>query len=146
MAMVEVDPESEIAAKLHDAIRSDLERRAYNVENTVKRLITAGGGGRTYTTIIRRKNGKLISFGHRTPHTASAPGSPPATDTGRLLSSVSHSMGEDGAGQYARIGYGAYYGVYVELGTRYMAPRPALRPALLAAADGGGGGDLTLFG
>lgn len=132
MATVIVDSEPEIDAILYDAIRKELERRAILVESTVKRLISAGGGGRTYTTRFFRKNGKLYSYGSRVPHTASAPGSPPASDTGRLLGSVFHALGDDGE-QYANIGYGAFYGLYLELGTRYMAPRPALRPALLAA-------------
>lgn len=132
MTTVVVDSEPEIDAKLHDAIRSVLQQKAIEVESTVKRLVASGGGGREYKTIIFRKNGKLYSFGKRVTHVASAPGTPPATDTGRLLGSVYHSIGEDAQGQVAKVGYGAFYGIYLELGTRYMAPRPALRPALYA--------------
>lgn len=131
MATISVDSTQEIEAILHDQIRGLLEQKAYEVENVAKRLVASGGGGRTYTTIIFRKGGKLYSFGKRAKaHTASAPGTPPATDTGRLLGSISHSVGEDGQGLYGRVTASAYYTLYLELGTRYAAPRPFLRPAL----------------
>lgn len=129
MATISVDSTQEIEAILHDEIRGLLEQKAYEVENTVKRLISAGGGsGRLYRTRLSRRGGKLY-------HRASAPGQPPSSDTGRLLGSVYHSIGEDGEGLYGRIGYGVKYGLYLELGTRRMAPRPALRPALYAATS-----------
>lgn len=72
------------------------------------------------------------------PHVASAPGDPPATDTGQLKNSV----------QFAKLGpltwgvgvVGSPYpdgnattaetAVYLEFGTRLMAARPFMRPAL----------------
>lgn len=134
MATVEVDSEADIDAALHDAIGRDLERRAYEVESTAKRLVRMQGTGRIYTTRFFRKHGKLYAYGRRTPHQASAPGMPPASDTGRLLNSIHHVLGEDGEGQYAHIGSDLDYSLWLELGTRYMAPRPFLRPSLRAAA------------
>jgi hypothetical protein len=57
-----------------------------------------------------------------------------AVDTGRLRSSVTWRIAFDGGGIYAEVGTNVFYGVYVELGTRYMSARPFLVPALAAAA------------
>lgn len=54
-------------------------------------------------------------------------------DTGRLRSSVEYEAGRDSRGLVARIGTDVTYAVYLEFGTRRMAPRPFLRPALQAA-------------
>lgn len=57
----------------------------------------------------------------------------PNVDTGRLRSSITYEIGEDEKGLFARIGTNVEYGIYLELGTRYMQPYPFLRPALSAA-------------
>ncbi|RLG78456.1 MAG: hypothetical protein DRO14_00535 [Thermoprotei archaeon] len=59
-------------------------------------------------------------------HIASAPGEAPATDTGTLAASLKAER--SGKLQYDIIG--VEYGAYLELGTRKMAPRPFLRPAI----------------
>lgn len=99
----------------------DLERRALNVEVAAKRLLSTPGTGRVY-----RRRSVL--------HQASAPGQPPAVDTGYLRASVDHKVGTDAEGLYADIGTEVDYGLYLEQGTRYMQPRPWLKPALDAAA------------
>ena len=68
-------------------------------------------------------------------HQASSPGQPPAPDTGLLRASVGHKAGQDGSGMYEDIGSGQNVAVWTELGTRRMAPRPWLRPALDAARE-----------
>lgn len=70
----------------------------------------------------RPKHGALY-HGHR----ASAPGEPPAIDTGNLLNSITHRMTGPTEGEVA---VGAEYGVYLEMGTRRQAPRPFLGPAV----------------
>lgn len=85
-------------------------------------------------------------------HQASAPGSPPAVDTGRLRASISHNFTESGM-SYGRVDSGANsedgvgsperkskseftlvvgtrvdYAPFLEFGTSKMAPRPFLRP------------------
>lgn len=132
MTTVIVDPEAEIAAILRTPIRNMLEQKAIEVESTVKRLMAASGGGRLYTTRFFRKHGKLYAYGSRVPHRASAPGQAPSVDTGRLIGSIHHVIGEDGEGQYAKVGTDYAVGLYQELGTRYQAPRPSFRPALYA--------------
>lgn len=107
---------------LHDPngpVARDLERRAIEVETAAKRLLSQHGSGRVY----RRRNRV---------HQASAPGQPPAPDTGLLRASVTHQDGSDAAGLYQDIGSALAYALYLELGTRHIAPRPWLRPALEA--------------
>ncbi len=60
---------------------------------------------------------------------ASAPGQPPHRRTGRLRASISHSA-VDQSTLTVRVGTNVKYGMYLELGTRKMAARPWLRPAL----------------
>lgn len=62
-------------------------------------------------------------------HQASAPGEPPASDTGRLVGSIRMDFTriEELTGVVnARAGYAAH----LEYGTSRMAPRPFMRPAL----------------
>ena len=61
---------------------------------------------------------------------ASAPDEPPHMRTGGLLNSIERER----QGLTLRVGTSssasAYYAKYLEIGTRHMAPRPFLRPAL----------------
>lgn len=52
-------------------------------------------------------------------------------DTGRLRSSITNELGNDG-GLVAVIGTNVEYAPYVELGTRYAPAQPFLLPALEA--------------
>jgi len=54
-------------------------------------------------------------------------------DTGRLRSSITNELGQDGEGLVATIGTNVEYAPYVELGTSKMAAQPFLLPALEAA-------------
>lgn len=110
-------------------VARDLEARALRVEAAQKILLSEPGSGRIY-----RRRGVV--------HQASAPGQPPAVDTGLLRASISHQVSEDADGLYAEIGSGANpaapgvkYAIYLEDGTRHMAPRPWARPSLSAAKD-----------
>lgn len=59
-------------------------------------------------------------------HTASAPGDPPAVDTGRLRQSIVALKVE----RYRwRVGTNVDYALALEFGTRHIAARPFLRPA-----------------
>lgn len=100
----------------------DLHRRALQVEASMVEHLSRPGTGRIY-----RRKGRV--------HQASAPGEPPAVDTGLLRASVRSSVGRDERGLVATIGTNQKVGVYLELGTRYMAPRPFARPALDAARE-----------
>jgi len=67
-----------------------------------------------------------------TPNGPSAPGQPPAVDTGRLRASITHRI-EGGGYEERTIGYvgtNVEYAPYLEFGTSKMAARPWLTPAL----------------
>lgn len=102
-------------------VAKDLARRAVQVDRIVKHSLKQPGHGRVY-----RRGGVL--------HRASAPGAPPATDLGRLAAATGWEVGRDERGLVARIGSNYPVQLYLELGTRRMAPRPHLRPALLVGA------------
>lgn len=71
--------------------------------------------------------------GGGSPHTPAPPGSPPHVDTGALRASGQHAVLVDGARITGMVSFGGGnvpYAVYQEFGTRRMAARPFLRPAL----------------
>jgi len=80
------------------------------------------GGGRVY------RRGRL---GSRL-HTASAPGEPPAPDSGALRDSARIEQGDGEALRVIVSGPGASR---LEFGARDLAPRPYLRPALASARN-----------
>lgn len=87
------------------------------VVNNVKRIIRSSpAGGRQYG---RRGPG-------RPPHRASAPGEPPASDTGRLMSSYTFQVGFG----YVDVGTNVQYAKWLEFGTSKMRPRPHFRPGI----------------
>ena len=105
-----------------------MTKAALMLERFIKKSFKPGFG-RTY------KRGKKQ-------HRASSPGQPPAVDTGVLRASVAHTVKKQGQGvvgevgtdtDYIRersVGTDVNYGLYLELGTINMGPRPWLRPAL----------------
>lgn len=60
-------------------------------------------------------------------HQASAPGEAPATDTGRLVSSLKVEIPSEK--WTANLVAGVPYAIHLEYGTRHMKPRPFMRPA-----------------
>lgn len=92
------------------------------VTNRVKKRLSQRGTGRVY------RRGRVF-------HQASAPGMPPAVDTGRLRSSYTWRTGEDVRGPYVEIGTNVEYAPWLEFGTRYMQARPHLRPAIEELRD-----------
>lgn len=73
-----------------------------------------------------QKSGKLYKRGKKKTHQASAPGEAPAVDTGTLRRSILTQRDGD---LRAVVSVGAEYAVWLEFGTRRMAPRPFLGPA-----------------
>ncbi len=54
-----------------------------------------------------------------------------AVDTGNLRRSITHELGQhDPLNPYVRIGTNVEYGLFQEIGTRFMDAHPFLRPAL----------------
>lgn len=108
-----------------------IEQYAYKVESAAKTLLLIPGSGRVYLPgeYFLKRGSKIYHWTRETEHRASAPGDPPASDTGSLLSSISHQMGVDEM-VYATVGSPLKYALYLELGTRFLQPRKFLTPAL----------------
>jgi HK97 gp10 family phage protein len=98
-----------------------------HLEEKLKKRLSRPGGGRTYRT---GKKGARYRF-----RQSSAPGAPPAVDTGRLRNSITHNvtgrpgnrLPDPGGGKnFVRVyvGTNVAYGYYLERGTRYVLPRP----------------------
>lgn len=97
--------------------KSGLADVGVEVTNLVKKKLSQRGTGRVY-----RRGGVY--------HQASAPGQPPAVDTGQLRASYNWRTGTDARGPYVEIGTNLETGPWLEFGTRYMEARPALRPSI----------------
>ncbi len=109
-----------------------MKKAAFMVEADVKKSFTLQG---TYERYPRGKNRA---------HWSSAPGEPPAVDTGVLRASQMSEVVVEGSNIIGRVGpdieyiaskitgggTDVEYGLYQELGTNMMQPRPFLRPAL----------------
>lgn len=107
------------AVKDYTADMRQLVGRAANlVRNTAVTSINQGA-----------KSGVVYEkYNPRRTHRASAPGEPPATDTGYLVSNIFTNIDTDGLG--ASVESRAEYSSYLEFGTENMAARPFLQPAL----------------
>lgn len=98
---------------------SIIENKADNLRAIIIDDISRQGTGREY----RLRDGRR--------HQASAPGRPPAKQTGGLVESVSEpDVRQVGGGVIGRITIGARYAIHLERGTGRMAPRPFVRPAI----------------
>lgn len=93
-----------------------LHASALVVQNEARKLVLKGP-----------KTGKIYPRGKRT-HQASAPGEPPASDTGTLVRNILAEM--DWKKLSARVIAKTKYSRFLEYGTRRMKARPFLSPAL----------------
>jgi len=84
----------------------------------LERLVMVGGGGVKEALQMLGGRAELEAK-------ALAP-----VDTGNLRRSITHDIGRDLRGIYMVYGTNVYYGIYQELGTRFHAAQPFLRPVL----------------
>jgi hypothetical protein len=133
---IEIRPPADLDLRLLEqevirAVESTMKGAAQLIANDAKVRVARGPKtGRLYTTrfLTNRTTGRVFPTEDRVPHQASAPGEAPATDTGKLVSSiVSDAKGLTGFVQ-AR----SAYAVHLEYGTRRMAARPFMVPAFEA--------------
>jgi len=130
--MIRLKMTAEGIARLESTFRGMTTRLRPEVERVVKAyaqkirsdainsMRRSTPSGRTYKIKGKRKKARE--------HRASAPGQPPAVDTGRLWSSITADFRDDGL--TGEVGPTVFYGKYLELGTSRMAPRPFMEPAL----------------
>lgn len=116
-----LDNLNQYGKKAQQEARKATARTAIDIHAHAVKAVQSRGNGRVYT----RGPGRNLSATHQ----ASAPGEPPATDTGRLVSSLVWRMDGDGAliGSTVRT---PPYPMFLEFGTRNMEARPFMRPAL----------------
>ena len=99
-----------------------VNRTAQNIRNTAVRSIQKQSpGGVTYEKYNPRRS-----------HVASAPGQPPNTDTGRLAGSI---RAVESGTPTAYVDALADYAAHLEFGTRNMAARPFMTPAVEAERE-----------
>lgn len=109
----ELDPGTHGVDAVLDAAEKALQHTVLALEGYIKAILTGLRHGRTY------KRGRRV-------HVASAPGEPPATDTGLLRNSVQagRRMRRTARAVIGEVGIGAEYALFLEKGTRRMKPRP----------------------
>lgn len=103
--------------RMNRAVMRGVVKGCEGVRNEAIRLIQSG----PKTGRIYRRRG--------VEHQASAPGEPPASDTGRLVNSITTNYEPDKL--TGRIQFGTEYAPFLEFGTQKMEPRPFARPALV---------------
>ena len=108
---------SELPSKFEQEAGRLVNRTAQNIRNAAVRSIQKPSGIGTY---YKKYNPDRM-------HIASAPGQPPNTDTGRLVNSL--NVTRSGA-LTAEVLANVEYAAYLELGTRHMAARPFMTPAV----------------
>jgi len=119
---------------------------ALATESAAKGLMKAGGrteSGQVAFGAYSIKTGRGLASSAYDPNTGkkglnkintyrSKPGEPPRVQTGTLRRSITHELSK--AVPVARVGTNVVYGKHLELGTRNMAPRPFMRPAMMMIA------------
>lgn len=133
MSTAEID-EQGIEEMFHDKegpIGKIVEKFCYDVETIAKVSVLAPGSGHTYGPgdVYFRRGGKVLHWHRENFHQASAPGEPPSSDTGRLLTAIGHEL-VDGEVVSGKVTANVKYAKWLEEGTRFMEPRPFLYPAL----------------
>lgn len=113
--------EGSFRAAVEGAASKVIRRFVFDVVTQMKLSFTTPKTGRIYRV---SRTGR--------PHQASAPGEAPAIDTGLLTNSIQTEFPSPLTGI---IGIGAEYAAYLEAGTRFMAARPYIEPAISGALD-----------
>ena len=119
-AFIDIKNFVKMTKKVREEYHSHLLRNAKTVgafmEGEVKKTLSQPGTGRIY-----KRSGGAIE------HQASAPGEPPAVDTGMLRASVTNQVIDVSQSRIeVWIGTNKKYGKTLELGTSKIAPRPWL--------------------
>lgn len=105
-------------------------------ENRLLEAVTEWHAGVVEDMLTGTRSGREYRIpGSSRTYRASRPGEAPATVTGRLRSSFQFRVREDGGKKVGEVGSPLDYALYLEKGTKRMAPRPHLVPAYYKRED-----------
>lgn len=90
------------------------------------RAVVIDAEGITKTLLSQPGSGQVYQRGKTVEHRASAPGEPPAPDTGRLRASVTTEVVRGVSEVTGYVAVNTEYAAHLELGTEKMKPRPYL--------------------
>jgi HK97 gp10 family phage protein len=133
-----LDKIGQATTRVQAEVRKELEKALYasalRIEKEAKKSILSGNkSGRVYTTrfLTNKKTGGIFPTESRPPHKASAKGEAPASDTGRLVNSITTYVKKTGALEaFVVAGRGTVkYARMLEYGTAKMGARPFMIPA-----------------
>lgn len=110
-------------------VENDNPKAKRILEAATKAKLTGGRSGAIYTVLFFTDHeGRVVPYGERPPHRASAPGEAPAKDSGTLLRLMVIKAEHIPEGALLSIESHADYSSYLEFGTSRMRPRPFIRP------------------
>lgn len=122
MADSNVDTVIKQLDKLKKEIGKDVASSLYMAGEIVR--------GTAVKSIQKQSQGEAVTRyrrgGAKYSHVASKPGDAPNTDTGNLVKNIAVEPGDESV----FVGTNVEYGAWLEIGTKDMAARPWLRPAL----------------
>jgi len=81
--------------------------------------------------ISQKGTGKFYKKSRTVWYQASAPGEPPTVKTGELKISIGYAVVKEGNTIYLLVGTTEDYGIYLEVGTKFMEARPWLKTILV---------------
>jgi HK97 gp10 family phage protein len=106
---------TEVLAAIKKRAAAAVDLAATELQSAMKLQLSTAGTGRKHATLR---------------YQSSAPGNPPAVQTGHLRRSVQVDRSQVASNLRATVGTNVPYGRYLEFGTRKMAARPWARPAI----------------
>lgn len=118
----EAELDEQTLAALHQGLLGAIALMVGDAKRSVAR------GPKTGRVYMKGKNRNIR-------HQASAPGEPPATDTGRLVNSIVGDAKVVGKQVQGYLEARTAYAGYLEFGTRKMAARPFMTPAVMRNRD-----------
>lgn len=122
--VIATDDTLKLKASMRSATHAVVAKTVFDIEAGIKNRLAQPGTGKIYgATGPVSKPGKK----RRKRHQASAPGEPPATDTGTLANSTQGKMLSETEGE---VRVTAEYGPMLEHGTTFIAPRPFFAPSV----------------
>lgn len=124
------------AARDFGAMKNDVDQVGQLLTNAVKIKLSHPGSGRVYRSRMKNVGGvrTYVPGPNFHLHQASAPGEPPAVDTGAYRASWTWDTTVLPNAVILRVGSEDEIAPYLEFGTSRMAARPHIRPVVLENA------------